>query len=144
MNKIFNFNPDVTSKVWTVADVSCNNDITKLCTHKPKIAAMATLQRSTSSYQPAMDTSNKFSTTVTTVGQLPPGGLANSKLQTSAVVLDSVNDSSSVVVGKKGMFLIYVNNYSCLMKCCFFFLSLCSSPPFFSLPVGCNRLQYLK
>ena len=47
MEKVFNFDPFVNGKLWTVDDVS-TEDLTKLCIHKRKIIAMATFQRSQS------------------------------------------------------------------------------------------------
>ncbi|XP_041371363.1 uncharacterized protein LOC121384943 [Gigantopelta aegis] len=45
VEKVFNFDPFVNGKLWTVDDVS-TEDLTKLCIHKRKIIAMATFQRS--------------------------------------------------------------------------------------------------
>lgn len=46
LDKVFNFDICVMSRQWTVDDVNCAEDLTKLCNHKRKIVAMATLQNS--------------------------------------------------------------------------------------------------
>ena len=46
VDKVFNFDVCVMSRQWTVDDVNCAEDLTKLCNHKRKIIAMATLQNS--------------------------------------------------------------------------------------------------
>lgn len=44
---MFNFDPLVNGKLWTVDDMA-TGDLTKLCIHKRKIIAMATFQSSRS------------------------------------------------------------------------------------------------
>ncbi|CAI9735176.1 mucin-3A methyl-CpG-binding domain 5 [Octopus vulgaris] len=46
VDKVFNFDVSVVSRQWTVNDVNCAEDLTKLCNHKRKIIAMATFQSS--------------------------------------------------------------------------------------------------
>lgn len=52
VDKVFNFDWRVKSKAWKVAEVSCNDDLTKFCNHKRKIIALATLQNSQSMQVP--------------------------------------------------------------------------------------------
>ncbi|XP_071103857.1 methyl-CpG-binding domain protein 5-like [Haliotis cracherodii] len=47
VEKVFNFDPLVNGKLWTVDDMA-TGDLTKLCIHKRKIIAMATFQSSRS------------------------------------------------------------------------------------------------
>ena len=60
VDKVFNFSPYVSSKEWTASsnEVMCNDDLTKLCNHKRKIIAMATLQSSASLSQTITETSS--------------------------------------------------------------------------------------
>ena len=48
VDKTFSFNPQVTSRPWRVPEdhVTLTGDLTKLCNHKRKLVAMATLQNS--------------------------------------------------------------------------------------------------
>lgn len=49
VERTFNFDPAVEGRTWSMEDVSCSEDLTKLCTHKRKVLALATFQNSINS-----------------------------------------------------------------------------------------------
>ena len=48
LDRVFHFDPSRPSKPWSPADIKYADDVTKLCSHKRKIIAMATFQNTTS------------------------------------------------------------------------------------------------
>ncbi|XP_061089768.1 methyl-CpG-binding domain protein 5-like isoform X2 [Conger conger] len=52
--KVFNFDPEAAVKQRTAEDVQADDDVTKLCMHKRKIIAVATLNRSMESPHPSL------------------------------------------------------------------------------------------
>ena len=47
VERTFNFDPTVEGRVWSMEDVTCSGDLTKLCNHKRKVLALAAFQSST-------------------------------------------------------------------------------------------------
>ncbi|KAJ8351589.1 hypothetical protein SKAU_G00230650 [Synaphobranchus kaupii] len=54
LHKVFNFDPGAAVKQRTAEDVKADEDVTKLCMHKRKIIAVATLNRSMESPHPSL------------------------------------------------------------------------------------------
>uniref|UniRef100_UPI00398E9C7D methyl-CpG-binding domain protein 5-like n=1 Tax=Pristiophorus japonicus TaxID=55135 RepID=UPI00398E9C7D len=54
VHKVFTFDPAATVKHRTAEDVKADEDVTKLCNHKRKIVAMATLHKSLESPHPSL------------------------------------------------------------------------------------------
>ncbi|KAG5833068.1 hypothetical protein ANANG_G00271940 [Anguilla anguilla] len=54
LHKVFNFNPRAVLKQRTAEDVKADEDVTKLCNHKRKIIAVATLHKSMEPPQPSL------------------------------------------------------------------------------------------
>lgn len=55
--QVFNFDPGATVKQRTAEDVKADEDVTKLCIHKRKLLAVATLHRSMGTHPPLTLTS---------------------------------------------------------------------------------------
>lgn len=52
--KVFNFDPGAAVKQRTAEDVKADEDVTKLCIHKRKIIAVATLHKSMEAPHPSL------------------------------------------------------------------------------------------
>lgn len=55
--QVFNFDPGAVVKQRTAEDVKADEDVTKLCIHKRKLLAVATLHRSMETHPPLTLTS---------------------------------------------------------------------------------------
>ncbi|XP_067883828.1 methyl-CpG-binding domain protein 5 [Heterodontus francisci] len=54
LHKVFSFDPAATVKQRTTEDVKADEDVTKLCNHKRKVVAMATLHKSMETPRPSL------------------------------------------------------------------------------------------
>uniref|UniRef100_A0A1A7YL69 Methyl-CpG binding domain protein 5 n=1 Tax=Iconisemion striatum TaxID=60296 RepID=A0A1A7YL69_9TELE len=63
LHKVFNFDPGVAVKQRTADDVKADEDVTKLCIHKRKLLAVATLHKSMETHPPLSMTSPGGGTT---------------------------------------------------------------------------------
>uniref|UniRef100_A0A8C5GJP9 Methyl-CpG binding domain protein 5 n=1 Tax=Gouania willdenowi TaxID=441366 RepID=A0A8C5GJP9_GOUWI len=59
LHKVFNFDPGASVKQRTAEDVKADEDVTKLCIHKRKLLAVATLHRSMETHPPLTLTSSR-------------------------------------------------------------------------------------
>uniref|UniRef100_A0A8C2XRJ2 Methyl-CpG binding domain protein 5 n=1 Tax=Cyclopterus lumpus TaxID=8103 RepID=A0A8C2XRJ2_CYCLU len=62
LHKVFNFDPGAAVKQRTAEDVKADDDVTKLCIHKRKLLAVATLHRSMGTHPPLTLTSRRGGT----------------------------------------------------------------------------------
>ncbi|XP_013767726.1 methyl-CpG-binding domain protein 5-like [Pundamilia nyererei] len=58
LQKVFNFDPGAAVKQRTAEDVKADEDVTKLCIHKRKLLAVATLHKSMETHPPLALTSS--------------------------------------------------------------------------------------
>ncbi|XP_053704167.1 methyl-CpG-binding domain protein 5-like [Synchiropus splendidus] len=66
LHKVFNFDPGAAVKQRTAEDVKADEDVTKLCIHKRKLLAVATLHKSMETHPPLASTGGGTSTVVAT------------------------------------------------------------------------------
>lgn len=70
---MFNFDPGASVKQRTAEDVKADEDVTKLCIHKRKLLAVATLHKSMETHPPLSLSSSGGGTTPQTPPDLPSG-----------------------------------------------------------------------